>query len=196
MYRVHLEADARQELTRRAHQPEIAPNTRDRLEMLRLSDAGGSIPKIARHLAYHEQTVRHWIKTFLLEGFDALVDVPRPGKPSAIPEEIRQDVRAWIEKGDRIWSAGQIAAEVERVHGLRLSSFARKCTTRFRPRCSTDFRPECASRTGTSAAEFMGLAGAAPTSNRNGSPPFRTPTVQSVVCSNWLSSSSIASSRS
>ena len=77
-----------------------------------------------------------------------------------------------------------------------MSSFARKCTTRFRPRCSTDFRPECASRTGTSAAEFMGLAGAAPTSNRNGSPPFRTPTVQSVVCSNWLSSSSIASSRS
>ena len=122
MYRVHLEADARQELTRRAHQPEIAPNTRDRLEMLRLSDAGGSIPKIARHLAYHEQTVRHWIKTFLLEGFDALVDVPRPGKPSAIPEEIRQDVRAWIEKGDRIWSAGQIAAEVERVHGLRRSA--------------------------------------------------------------------------
>ena len=122
MYRVHLEADARQELHRRAHQPEIAPNTRDRLEMLRLSDAGWSIPKIARHLAYHEQTVRHWIKTFLLEGFDALVEVPRPGKPSAITEEIRADVRAWIEKGDRIWSAGQIAEEVERVHGLRRSA--------------------------------------------------------------------------
>src|SRR5438045_1148346 len=100
MYRVHFDEEARQELNRRAHQPGIAPNTRDRLEMLRLSDAGWSIPQIARHLCSHEQTVRRWIKTFLLEGFDALVDAPRPGKPSAITDEILTVVRAWITKGD------------------------------------------------------------------------------------------------
>ena len=113
MYRVQFDEDARRELIRRAHQPKIKPRTRDRLEMLRLSDAGWSIPKIARHLRQHEQTVRHWIKVFLLEGFDALVDPPRPGKPSAITSEILAQVRQWIEKGDRIWSAGQIADEVE-----------------------------------------------------------------------------------
>src|SRR5258708_1451591 len=112
MYRVEFDEAARQELNRRAHQQKIAPNTRDRLEMLRLSDAGLSIPKIARHLQYHEQTVRHWIKVFLLEGFDALVDPPRPGRPSAITQAIRLGVRGWIEKGDRIWSAGQIAEKV------------------------------------------------------------------------------------
>jgi transposase len=119
MYRVTLDDQARQELNRRAHQPGIAPNTRDRLEMVRLSDAGWSIPRIARHLAYHEQTVRHWIKVFLLEGFDALVTPPRPGKTSTITPDILAGVRAWIEKGDRIWSAGQIAEEVGRVYGIR-----------------------------------------------------------------------------
>jgi len=119
MYRVKFDDDARQELNRRAHQPGIAPSTRDRLEMLRLSDAGWSIPKIAVHLHYHEQTVRHWIKVFLLESFDALVDPPRPGKPSAITDQILTAVRQWIEKGDRIWSAGQIAEEVARVYDIR-----------------------------------------------------------------------------
>lgn len=115
MYHVHFDDEARQELNRRAHQPEIAPRTRDRLEMLRLSDAGWSIPKIANHLECHEHTVRHWIKVFLLDGFDALVDPPRPGKPSGITQDILAAVRTWIEKADRIWSAGQIAQEVQRV---------------------------------------------------------------------------------
>ena len=122
MYRVKFDDPARQELNRRAHLPETAPNTRDRLEMLRLSDAGWSIPKIAVHLQKHEQTVRFWIKTFLLEGFDALVDPPRPGKPSAVTEEMLAEVRQWIQKSDRIWSAGQIALEVARVFGLRRSA--------------------------------------------------------------------------
>jgi transposase len=122
MYRVHFDEEARQELNRRAHQPKIAPRTRDRLEMLRLLDTGWSIPKIAAHLQNHEQTVRYWIKVFLLEGFDALVDPPRPGKPSAITPEILAAVRQWIEKADRTWSAGQIAQEVTRVYGIRRSA--------------------------------------------------------------------------
>jgi transposase len=128
MYRVIFDEDARQELINRAHDPKIAPRTRDRLEMLRLSDAGWSIPKIARHLRQHEQTVRHWVKTFLLEGFDALIDPPRPGKPSAITDEILAQVRAWIEKGDRIWSARQVAEEVARIYGLR------RCAAQWRRR--------------------------------------------------------------
>lgn len=122
MYRVVLNDETRSELIRRARQPKIAPKTRDRLEMLRLSDAGWSIPRIARHLCYHEQTVRHWIKVFLREGFEALADTPRPGKPSAITQEIRATIRQWIEKGDRVWSAGQIAEEVAQVFALRRST--------------------------------------------------------------------------
>lgn len=121
MYRVQFDDPARQELIRRAHQVKIAPRTRDRLEMLRLSDAGWSIPKIAVHLCTHEQTVRRWIKVFLLKGFEALVDPPRPGKRSAITPDILAAARGWIEQADRTWSAGQIAEEVAQVYGIRRS---------------------------------------------------------------------------
>ena len=58
-YRVTLTDQQRQELNRRAHQRDIAPSTRDRLEMVRLCDAGWRIPQIARPLGQHHQTVRY-----------------------------------------------------------------------------------------------------------------------------------------
>ena len=80
MYRVHLNEAEREQLQHRTRQHHLAPQTRDRLEMVRLSHAGWSIPKIAAHLRAHEQTVRRWIKTFLQAVFDALSDNPCPGK--------------------------------------------------------------------------------------------------------------------
>ena len=68
--------------------PGIAPSTRDRLEMVRLSDAGWSIPRLAIHLNQHEQTVRYWIKAFLDGNFDALDNKPRGGAISALTSEV------------------------------------------------------------------------------------------------------------
>jgi transposase len=89
--------------------------------MVRLSNAGWSIPKIALHLHAHEQTVRHWIKTFLEAGFDALADKPRPGKKSAIGPDILEQVTAWLQQSQRTWSAPQIAQNVEEHFGIRRS---------------------------------------------------------------------------
>ena len=68
MYRIRLTDEQHHELRQRTRQAGIAPSTRDRLEMVRLSDAGWSVPTIARHLGQHEQTVRAWIKAFLDGG--------------------------------------------------------------------------------------------------------------------------------
>ena len=68
MYRVHLTEDQQAELHRRAHLPQVAARVRDRLEMVRLSSRGWSVPKIAVHVGQHEQTVRAWIKAFLEGG--------------------------------------------------------------------------------------------------------------------------------
>ena len=40
MYRITLTDEQRHELRERTHQAGLAPSTRDRLEMVRLSDAG------------------------------------------------------------------------------------------------------------------------------------------------------------
>ena len=65
MIRVELNDEQREELRKRSREPGIHPRIRDRLEMVRLADAGWSIPRIARHLGYHEQTVRKYIKRFV-----------------------------------------------------------------------------------------------------------------------------------
>ncbi len=121
MYRVTLTDDQRRELQRRTRQPGLAPSTRDRLAMVRLSDAGWSVPKIARHLGSHEQTVRAWIKAFLAGGFAALPNKPRGGDTSALTPAILEAMRAEVAKGGRTWSAGEIADWVADQYGVRIS---------------------------------------------------------------------------
>lgn len=121
MYRVRLTDEQRGELQRRTRQRGIVPSTRDRLEMIRLSDAGWSIPKIAQHLDQHEQTVRFWIKAFLAGGFDALPNQPRGGKQSRLTGAMLDDLRAAIITSQRTWTAPQIADWLADQHAIRLS---------------------------------------------------------------------------
>lgn len=118
MYRVHLNEDQQAELHRRAHQRQVAPRVRDRLEMVRLSHLGWSVPKIAVHLGQHEQTVRAWIKVFGEGGFDALRDKPHTGKKSAVTADMLAAVQEWLSADNRAWSARQIAEEVHARFGI------------------------------------------------------------------------------
>lgn len=122
MYRITLSHDQHEELRARTRQAGLAASTRDRLEMVRLADAGWSVPRIARHLGQHEHTVRAWIKAFLAGGFDALPNKPRGGKESALTAPILEAVRAEVATGRRTWTAAQLAAWVAEHHGVRLSA--------------------------------------------------------------------------
>src|SRR4028119_2040471 len=121
MYRVTLTDEQRHDLQKRTRLPGLASSTRDRLEMIRLSDAGWSVPRIARHLGLHEQTVRAWIKLFLAQGFDALVNKPRGGGHSALTSEIIESVREEVARGKRTWSARPLAEWVAQHLGVRIS---------------------------------------------------------------------------
>ena len=122
MYRVALTDDQRLALRQRTRHAGLAPSTRDRLEMVRLSDAGWSVPKIAHHLGQHEQTVRAWIKAFLAAGFEALPNKPRGGKQSVLTPPILDAVRAELATGGRTWTAPQVAAWIAEHHGVHLSA--------------------------------------------------------------------------
>ena len=122
MYRVSLSDEQQRELQRRTREPGVRPRTRDRLEMVRLSHSGRSVPQIACHLGISEKRVRHWIKTFLAEGFEALADRPPVGRPSRLTPALRDAVRQELEKGDRTWTAPQLAAWIEEQFGVRVSA--------------------------------------------------------------------------
>jgi transposase len=121
LYRVSLSDEQRQELQRRTHEPGIKPRTRDRLEMVRLSDAGWSVPQIARHLGMSEKRVRHWIQTFLASGFDALPDKPHRGRPSALTQAMRAALGQELAKEDRTWTAAQLAEWLAGQWSVRVS---------------------------------------------------------------------------
>ena len=120
MIRVTLTEAQRAELRARTRAPGLAPRTRDRLEMVRLADAGWSVPRIARHLGCHEQTVRKYVKAFLAGGFDALPDRPRPGRPPAVTAAHLDALAALLDAGDRTWTTAQLVAWLEREHGVRV----------------------------------------------------------------------------
>ena len=122
MYRITLTDEQHRELRERTRAAGLAPSTRDRLEMVRLSDAGWSVPRIARHLGQHEQTVRTWIKAFLVGEFEALPNKPRGGKESALTAPILERVRAEVARGTRTWTAAQLAEWIAEHQGVRLSA--------------------------------------------------------------------------
>src|SRR3954447_2697635 len=104
MLRIHLSPAQRDELRTRTRQPGLAARTRDRLEMVRLADAGWRVPRIARHLGYHEQTVRKYLKTFLATGGAGLADQPRSGRPAQVTAAHLAALEGLLDTSERTWT--------------------------------------------------------------------------------------------
>jgi transposase len=120
MIRVELTAAQRDELRARTREPGLAPRTRDRLEMVRLADAGWSVPRIAVHFGCHEQTVRKYVKAFLADGFAALPDRSRPGRPPVVTDDHLRALEALLDAGGRTWTTRQLVEWLAREHGVRV----------------------------------------------------------------------------
>jgi transposase len=88
--------------------------------MIRLSDAGWTIPRIAVHLGAHEQTVRKYVKAFLADGFAALPDRPRPGRPPVVTEAHLLALEALLDAGGRTWTARRLVEWLAREHRVRV----------------------------------------------------------------------------
>jgi transposase len=121
MYRVSLTDEQVAELTRRRRDPKTRPRMRERLEMVRLANLGWSIPRIACHCALTESRVRHWIKIFLAEGFDALADRKGVGPKPRLTPQILEQIRQIIGQDGRTWTAGQINEWLRERHGFALN---------------------------------------------------------------------------
>jgi transposase len=121
MFRVVLSEGERVELRRRAHEPGVRPVVRDRLEMVQLSAAGWSVPHIAQHLGFHEQTVRRYVKTYLGQGFAGLAPRPHPGRPPRVRVADLEAVERLLDETDRTWTAPQLVAWLEAERGVQLS---------------------------------------------------------------------------
>lgn len=119
--RLLLTPEQRTELNWRARARVVASRVRERLEMIRLSDLGWTIPQIAAALAHHDQTVRKYLKVFQVSGFAALADGPRSGRPRTVTSADLEVIERLLDEaatGSRTWTLGQLVgwlAETRRV---------------------------------------------------------------------------------
>jgi transposase len=101
--------------------PTLTPHERDWVEMILLSAAGWSPPRIASHLRCHPETVRRLLKRVQHAGLAAL-RARRTGPPPDTAR--RQQVTAALDgllAQDRTWTARQLAAALTE-QGIRLST--------------------------------------------------------------------------
>src|SRR4051812_46906015 len=107
MIRVLLDDVSRVRL--RALRDSLAGTARDRLEMVLLSDAGWSAPRIARHLSCHPHTARAALTGYRDRGAAALTP-RRPGPPPDVAKRQQVGGRLAALLGqDRCWTSRQLA---------------------------------------------------------------------------------------
>lgn len=99
---------------RRTDLPAVA---RNRLEMVLLSDAGWSAPRIAEHLRCHPHTSRAAIKGFAARGMAAFYpDTPGPDPDHARRAKVTGKLSELLGQ-DRTWTGRQLA-ETLRAEGV------------------------------------------------------------------------------
>ena len=121
MYHVTLTAEQAAELMKHRRDPKTKPRVRDRLEMVRRSDKGWSIPQIAQHFELTESRVRHWIKQFLAQGFEGLADRQGVGPKRRLTREILEQLRQVVGQDGRTWTAAQVNDWLLEQHGFTMN---------------------------------------------------------------------------
>src|SRR5262245_50326453 len=118
MIRTKLDDTARAELHALRH-TNLPPAARDRLEIVLLSDAGWSAPRIAAHPGCHPHTARKSLRLFREQGTAGFTR-QRPGPR---PNQARRDritgLLTDLLGQERTWTSAQLA-EALRLHSIDL----------------------------------------------------------------------------
>jgi transposase len=110
MRRTSLTDDQWAALQQARHDPTLSPRERDRVEMLLLSAAGWSPPRIAAHFGCSVKPVHAVLDTYPTRGL-AAVRRQRPGpKPNATRRQHVETALTTLLAEDRPWTAAQLAA--------------------------------------------------------------------------------------
>jgi transposase len=104
---------------------------RDRLQIVLLAHKGRQHKDIASDLCVNRKTVQRWLNAFLERGLDGLAPRQAPGKPSNIPAQMADEVKAWVIGGpasqglDRAnWTYEELADHLLKAKGIKTSKSA------------------------------------------------------------------------
>jgi len=120
MLHISLTSEEQATVERLRRLPTTAGPVRVRCQMLLLSAAGWSPPRIATHLAYHPHTVRAVLRRFQVRGVAGLTpDPPGPAPDTARTAQVTAALDQLLGQ-ERTWTAAQLAAALGE-QGIALS---------------------------------------------------------------------------
>jgi transposase len=86
------------------------------------------VPEIAPIVRESEATVLRWLKRFIAEGANGLLDAPRPGRPATITDAYRQQLLAAVRRRPRslnlpysLWTLQRLVDYMAEQTGIRVS---------------------------------------------------------------------------
>jgi transposase len=123
-YRIRLTAAQEAEWQWRWWAAGTTARERERLEIIRQSYRDHSVPWIAERLGLHEQTVRRVVTRFLAEGFRALVDRPRSGRPPTLTAADLAAVEAHLDAAaaaGETWTGPRVASWLATTRQVRVN---------------------------------------------------------------------------
>ena len=116
--------DALEKLYRTTHEARL----RTRAQMVLLAaEQRLSAAQIAEIVRTSEETVRRWLKRYLVEGVEGLRDVPHPGAPRKVTEEYRELLVQVVRRRPRslglpfwVWTLRRLADYMAEQTGIRV----------------------------------------------------------------------------
>ena len=106
------------------------PRVRTRAQMVLLAAENGlKVPEVAAIVRESESTVFRWLKRYLAEGVEGLLDAPRVGRPINVTDIYREKLLAAVRRRPRsldqpfsLWTLQRLADHLAEVTGIRVAA--------------------------------------------------------------------------
>ena len=100
--------------------PYLKPKVRLRTQVLRLSNGGSNMEKIASYTGRSAASIARDFDRWSERGFGGLADGAAPGNPPRITEEVREYMEQRLSE-ERTWNATQLAEALKEEFGLEVT---------------------------------------------------------------------------
>ena len=123
-FRIRLTDEQRAEWQRR-WEAQATLRERTRLAIVWRSAWDWSVPRIARRVGLHEQTVRRVVTRFLAQGFAGLADRPRAGRPPTLTVVDLAAVETLLDgaaTSGETWTTPRLATWLAETRGVRVNA--------------------------------------------------------------------------
>lgn len=101
--------------------PYLKPKVRLRAQVLRLSNGGSNMEKIASYTGRSPASIARDFDRWSERGFEGLADGAAPGNPPRITTEMESFMEEKLSEEERTWNATQLAEVLKEEFGLEVT---------------------------------------------------------------------------